>query len=151
VLGRSRPIVAQPLEHALAARHRAVGIFASKPGWLERFLETAKLTSSMQPSRMLLGDLAGKAYHETKAILEVSQFDRYRERLECKPLESQQQPGKRLDESRVEVVTSECPQQDLDRVTLWTRLPAIGESRVLEPGERVLNPQLGTRFADRGR
>jgi len=71
MFGRSRPVVAQPLQHALTARHRAVEIFASKPRRLERFLKMAKLISAMSPPVILFGYLEGEACHESKAILKV--------------------------------------------------------------------------------
>jgi len=140
MLGTARAVVSKPVAHPFTAHHRTVCVFSSKARWLYGLLEATELLRTMSPSRVLLGHFARQRDCETETILKVVQLGRNRERFAVETLKVQEQPGKRLDESRVEFVASQRPQQDLGGILFGARLPAVRKPRIPESSESVFDP-----------
>jgi len=140
MLGTLRAVVSQPVAHPFSAHHCTVRVFSRKARWLYGLFEATEFLQTMPPSRFLLGDFARQRDCETETILKVVQLGRDRERFAVETLKVQEQPGKRLDESRVELVASQCPQQDFGGIAFRARLPTVRKPQIPESGESVFDP-----------
>jgi hypothetical protein len=81
MLCRVWSIVAQPSEHLVICFYTAKRVFSGKTGWLQVFLEAAKIVGSTSVMRALLRDLACQRHDESKTVLQVLRFRSSEERF----------------------------------------------------------------------